>query len=253
MNRMCTAVIIFVLAAGGVLAPPANAAYVDTIQRTWNQTGPAPAPAASRFIDLRGALDAGNITSDSTLDMRFSTLSLLGRPIYDRDGAPMGTLSDILVDAYGNPVTAVIAAGAAAAPVAGFVGLNYTDAIDMNAPPSKLTVIKPVSLDLLKNARAEITPPPSGAAASAMRNLSVKTISGDTVAQVGNFVFGRTTQPYFVMAVGPWGSGGEALMRFKDLQRVSSAAGSYIQLTPGQSDFFMNQLMRPPPISSAAP
>jgi len=253
MDRTRTAIIVFVLAAGVAISPAVDAAYVDTIQRTWNQTGPAPAPAASRFVDLRGALDAGNIISDSALDMRFSSLSLLGQPIYDRDGAAMGSLNDILVDAYGNPVTAVISAGAGAAPVAGFVGLNYTDVIDMNAPPSKLTVIKPVSLDMLKNARAQITPPPSGAAASAMRNLSVKTVSGDTVGQVGNFVFGRTTQPYFVMAVGPGGSGGEALMRYKDLQLVSTAAGAYIQLTPGQSDFFMNQLMRPPAISSAVP
>ncbi len=253
MKTMRIATMSVVLVAAAMLAGAVRADYVDTIQRTWNQTGPAPASPMGQYYDLRSVLDANNRISDAALDMRFSTLSLLARPVYDRDGTLMGSLNDILVDAYGNPVTAVIAASAAAAPVAGLVGLNYSDVVDMNAPPSKLPVIKPVAKYLMQNARAATAPPAFGAAASALRELPVKTASGDTVGQVGNFVFGRTTEPYFVIAVGPGGSAGQALMRFKDLQRVSSGAGSYIQLTPEQSEFFMNQFMRPPAISSAAP
>jgi hypothetical protein len=172
MHHMRTAIFVFVIAAG--MAPSSlQAAYVDNVQRTWEQTGPPPAPSGSVYIDLRSALDADNRISDATLDMRFSSLSLLGRPLYDRDGAWIGSLNDLLVDGNGNPVTAVVAANASGGSVAGLVGLNYTDVIDMNAPPSKLTVVKPVSMDMLAHARAGIVPPTAGVAISTLTNLQV--------------------------------------------------------------------------------
>jgi hypothetical protein len=73
------------------------------------------------------------------------------------------------------------------------------------------------------------------------------------VGQIGNFVFGRTTEPYFVMTLGPGGAAGQALMRFKELQRVSSASGPYIQLTQAQSDFFAARLLQAQALSSAGP
>lgn len=252
MHRMRTAIFVFAFAAGMISSSP-QAAYVDNVQRTWEQTGPPPAPSGAVFLDLRSVLDAENRISDAALDMRFSSLSLLGRPVYDRDGAWMGSLNDILVDAFGNPVTAVISANAASGSAAGLIGLNYTDVIDMNAPPSKLTVIKPVSKDMLENARAGTSPPPSGVAVSALANLQVKTVSGNTIGQLGNFVFGRTTEPYFAVTLGPGGAAGQALMRFKDLQRISSVSGPYIQLTQAQSDFLTAHILQAQTLSSAGP
>jgi sporulation protein YlmC with PRC-barrel domain len=228
--------------AGTVLIP---ASYTNTVEKNWRQQKNTEIQEAVIYHDLRNGMVPDRTVSSAGLENRYSSAGLIGAYVYTRDNTRIARIEDVILDQFGNAQKIVLKGEWPYDLEGNPVMLGYEEVIDVNATANEPSVVKAVSVDQLKAAPIYNGAVGNGeATASFFPGAEVKDNAGDPVARVENISFSRNTEAYFILSYGQGGDSGQALMAYKDVQKIFPGKGVYLQLTGEQTDFFKKYLLK---------